>query len=131
MPRQRNAVARYNISKHRYLELYHYCMQYKEWKADIKELRGLCTHDGEPQARGIANPTASAAMKAAELSKRCVLIEETANEANEELAQYILSAVTDEACTYNVLLARGMPCGRTLYYQSRRRFYYLLSKKIK
>ena len=119
--RQRNSVASYNIGKHRFLELYHYCMQYPDWIKEIRELRGL----------GLSNPTASAAIKAAELSKRCKLIEDTAVEANKEIAQYILAGVTDTECTYMVLEARGMPASRALYYRSRRKFYYLLSKKVK
>ncbi|QWT53795.1 hypothetical protein [Eubacterium sp. MSJ-33] len=129
--RQRNAVASYNIGKHRFLELYHYCMQYPDWIKEIRELRGLRSHETGATGNGLSNPTASAAIKAAELSKRCKLIENTAVEANRELAQYILAGVTDTECTYPVLEARGMPASRALYYRSRRKFYYLLSKKVK
>ncbi len=128
MPRQRNTVAKYNISKHRYLELYHYCMQYPEWIKELKELRGLRSHE-QTAGTGLSNPTESAAIKAAALSAKCKLIEDTAYEANKELAMYILAGVTDEECTYKTLRARGMPAGRNLYYNSRRKFYYLLSKK--
>ncbi len=105
-------------------------MQYPEWIKELKELRGLRSHE-QTAGTGLSNPTASAAIKAAELSKRCKLIEDTAMEANRELAQYILAGVTDTECTYPVLEARGMPASRALYYRSRRKFYYLLSKKVK
>lgn len=132
MPRQRNSIASYNIGKHRFLELYHYCMQYPEWLKEIRELHRISSHEAGTSTRsGMSNPTANAAIKAAELSNRCKLIEDTAFEANAELAEYILAAVTDEECTYKTLEARGMPAGRKLYYQSRRKFYYRLSKKLK
>lgn len=127
--RQRNSVASYNIGKHRFLELYHYCMQYPDWIKEIRELRGLRSHETGAAGNGLSNPTASAAIKAAEISAKCKLIEDTAYEANKELAMYILAGVTDEECTYKTLRARGMPAGRNLYYNSRRKFYYLLSKK--
>jgi hypothetical protein len=127
--RQRNSVASYNIGKHRFLELYHHCMQYPDWIKEIRELRGLRSHETGATGNGLSNPTASAAIKAAELSAKCKLIENTAYEANKELAMYILAGVTDEECTYKTLRARGMPAGRNLYYNSRRKFYYLLSKK--
>ena len=130
MPRHRNTVAKYNISKHRYLELYHYCMQYPEWIKELKELRGLRSHE-QTAGTGLSNPTASAAIKAAEISARCKTIEDTAYEANKEIAMYILAGVTDEECTYKTLEARGMPASRTLYYRGRRKFYYLLSQKLK
>lgn len=131
MPRQRNVVASYNISKHRYMELYHYCMQYQEWKEELKDMQGLRAHENTGGSNGKSDPTAQTAIRMAELDKRCKIIEDTATETDEQLAAYILAAVTREGNTYKYLsLQKKMPCGHNLFYKLRRKFYYLLSKKI-
>ena len=58
-------------------------------------------------------------------------IEENAKEADAELWEYIVKAVTNENVTYNYLKQiMNIPCGQTYYYEKRRKFYYLLSSKI-
>ena len=55
--------------------------------------------------------------------------------AGEGLAEYILYATTNEGVTYRYLTGERckfgrIPCGRNEYYQRRRLFYYLLSKRM-
>ena len=58
-------------------------------------------------------------------------IEQTAIEADPELYPWILEGVTQDYATYRYLRdAKKMPCGKNMYYERRRRFYWLLSKKI-
>ncbi len=134
MPRQRNQLKAYNISKHRYMELYHYCMQYNEWKAQLQDIEdGLRSpSEGQTTSGGIkTDKTASLAIKRAELSAKCNMIEQTAEETDRVLKDYILAAVTNEGYTYNYLsTVKGMPCGHNLFYKLRKKFYYLLSGKI-
>ncbi|MCM1273208.1 MAG: hypothetical protein NC225_12250 [Clostridium sp.] len=133
MPRQRNQLKSYNISKHRYMELYHYCMQYNEWKEELRDIEDGLRSPSKGQTTSCSSKsdkTATIAIKRAELSAKCKLIEQTAEETDKNLKDYILAAVT-RGDTYNYLsTVKGMPCGRRLYYELRRRFYYLLSKKI-
>ena len=64
-------------------------------------------------------------------SFKCKLIEQTAMETDSELYQYIIKAVTNEYVTYKYLQTiMNIPCSRNTYYDRRRKFYYLLSKKI-
>lgn len=134
MARQRNQLKSYNISKHRYMELYHYCMQYNEWKEELQDIEGGLRSPSEGQTTAgsrKSDKTASLAIKRAELSEKCKLIEQTAEETDKILKDYILAAVTNEGYTYNYLSTiKGMPCGRRLYYELRRKFYYLISNKI-
>lgn len=59
------------------------------------------------------------------------LIEEAAKEADRILQKYILLAVTQEDASYQHLrTAHQMPCGRKMFYDRRRRFYWLLDKKV-
>lgn len=33
----------YHLSKHRYLKLKHFCLQYPEWKDQLKEINDICS----------------------------------------------------------------------------------------
>ena len=133
MPRQRNQLKTYNISKHRYMELYHYCMQYNEWKEMLQDMEDGLRSPSEGQTTAGSrktDKTATIAIKRAELSAKCKLIEQTAEETDKMLKDYILAAVT-RGDTYNYLSTiKGMPCSRNLYYKLRKKFYYSLSQKM-
>lgn len=124
---------KYNISKHRFLELYHFCMQYKEWKAELEALTDTVKaigYSGEIKGSSMKSVTEELAMKRAELSKKCELIEQTAIEADPELYQYIIEGVTEEYASYKYLSATmKIPCSQNTYYERRKKFYWLLSEK--
>lgn len=124
---------KYEISKHRFYELYHYCLQYKEWKDALRystdTVKGVIVSD-MPHGSGTGDPTSNLAIKRAILSDRCKVIEDTAKEADAELWEYLLKGVTDENASYTYLRqVMNIPCGKNYYYEKRRKFYYLLSKK--
>ena len=59
------------------------------------------------------------------------LVERCAMEADPDLFKWIMWGVTNEDVTFNTLKAlKGIPCERDTYYDRRRKFYYLLSKKL-
>lgn len=128
------SLKKYNISPHRFMELYHYCLQYNEWKDELKykcdTVRGIEITD-MPITHSNSDVTQNLAIRRAELRNKCELIEMTAVEADAELYQYILKAVTNEGITYNYLkMVCNIPCGKDMYYDRRRKFYWLLSQKI-
>lgn len=126
---------KYEISKHRFLELYHYCLQYPEW---IKELKGIqdtvkgISYDGvKVSGGGHTNVTENLAIRREKLRQKCEVIEQTAIEADPDIYQWILEGVTTEYATYRYLKdAKGIPCGQTMYYNRRRKFFWILSQKI-
>jgi hypothetical protein len=78
-----------------------------------------------------SDPTASFAMRRTYYAERIHLIEKTAMEADKYLYSYILRAVT-EGLSYTYLKTRlDMPCGRDMYYDRYRRFFWLLSEARK
>jgi len=135
LPNVRNTTfEKYNISSHRFMELYHFCMQYNEWK---DELRYKCDAVGSPvmsdvpAAHDNVDTTSAIAIRRNMLSKKCEIIEQTAIEADPELYQYLIKAVTNEGITYSYLSTMmRIPCGKKRYYERRRRFYFLLSQKV-
>lgn len=127
------------INKHAFLSAYHFALQYPEWKRQYADaiggvIKGVSYSD-MPHGTGIGDPTARIAMRTSNLSSNIELIEETALMAGQDLAEYILFAVTHEGITYKYLNGERcklgkIPCGRNQYYQMRRLFYYLLSKRM-
>lgn len=135
MANVRNTILKkYNISSHRFMELYHLCLQYNEWKDELKYKRDAVKSieiTDMPVTHGNSDSTSALAIRRAGLSRKCELIEQTAIEADGDIYQYILKAVTNEGISYNYLReVCGIPCGKNYYYDKRRKFYWLLSSKI-
>lgn len=121
----------YWISKHRHYELKHFCLQYPIWKQTyvaLSELGASSVWDRMPSSSELSDPTAKCAIKRIYYRDRIRLIEKTAREADEELQNYILKAVTEEL-SYSYMKTRlNIPCGRDMFYEKYRRFFWLLDK---
>lgn len=137
MPNIRNtSMKKYNISPHRYMELYHFCLQYPEWQDEIKyktdTVKSIQITDMPMTHGGISDPTQDLAVRLAGLMEASKIIEDTAAEAGEEIGQYILKAVTTEGCTYHYLrTVCNIPCGKNMYYERRKKFFWLLDRRVR
>lgn len=123
---------KYYIDKHRHYELKHFCLQYPEWKKAYAEFSDismpLSMIDSMPTSNLPGDPTAKRAIAKAHYIEKIKLIEKIAMEADVYLYKYILKAVT-ENLSYTYLKSRlGIPCGRDMYYDRYRRFFWLLSE---
>lgn len=127
------------VDKHAFLSAYHFALQYPDWKRRHADMMGSAMkavdYDDSPHGSNIGDPTAKLAMRASILGSNIELIEGTALTAGQDLAEYVLYAVTHEGVTYKYLSSERcvlgkIPCGRNQYYQMRRLFYYLLSKRM-
>ena len=119
------------ISKHRYYELKHYCLQYREMKEELESMIKLpgsfCDISGQAAFDG--DRTGNTAIDRAYLSHRIESIEQAAVESDPELYDYILKAVT-EGYSYEYLKGvLEMPCSRDYYYDRYRKFFWCLSRK--
>ena len=125
---------RYWISKHRYYELKHFCLQYPTWKKvyatiDDAILSSVNLKEVVGSSNTHADLTAKYASIKAYYSTRTDMIEKCAKEADEELCDYILRAVTEEL-SYTYLKSKlEIPCSRDTYYDRYRKFFWLLSKE--
>lgn len=122
---------KYYIDKHRHYELKHFCLQYPMWKkAHADCIDGnvpMVMVDGARQQDGVYDPTSARAITRAYYSDRIQMIEQVAKDADKYLWQYILKAVT-EGLSYTYLRTKlGIPCGKDMYYDRYRRFFWLLS----
>lgn len=127
--------SKYEISKNRFLELYYWCLQYGEWKDELKyktDTVGAMEITDIPTSHNPGDSTQQLAIRRTVLEQNCQLIEQTAIEADSCIYQYLLKAVTQEDVTFRYLkMIMGMPCGRNMYYDRRRKFYWLLDKRKK
>lgn len=126
---------RYWISKHRHYELRHFCRQYPEWKRaytllDESVIRSAVVSN-LPSSNTPADPTGNVAVQKLSILKKIDMIENAAERADRELSYYILKGIT-EGMSYTQLKSKfNIPCGRDMYYDRYRRFFWLLDKERK
>lgn len=123
---------KYWIDKHRHYELKHFCLQYPHWKKEYEYYSNISpsiSRFSQMSTDGTkSDPTADKAIKRAYYSERIDLVEKAAKEADKYLHSYILKAVT-EGLSYTYLKTIfQMPCGKDLYYDRYRKFFWLLNK---
>ena len=125
--------SRYWIDRHRYYELKHFCMQYPLWiraRASLDGLSRRALRLTPPSPTGLVqSPTSRCAEQRLWYTERIAMVEESAAEADPLLGPYLLRGVT-EGLSYDCLKARlALPCSREAYYESYRKFFWLLSEK--
>ena len=114
---------KWDISNHAFYQAYHFAMRYKEFK-DI--LRYKTNTVGSPK---FGDTTGSGVTKSA--TEELAIKRAWAKKADQQLYKYILKAVTEEGITYKYLkTVMNIPAGRNYFYEKRRKFYYILSKKL-
>lgn len=120
----------YYISKHKYYELKHFCLQYPEWRKEYRELylqpRGIQHYKVRYETD--KDLTAELAIRRNALQNKMEMVEQAAIGTDPELADYILAAVTDGVSYEYLKMNRGIPCGRETFYNRYRKFFWMLSK---
>ena len=121
-----NKAKKYELSTHRFLELYYYCLQYKEWKEELEanqDTMKSVIYDGMPRGYSGTDATQNLAIRRMMLSDMCRAIEETAKETDPDIGDYIFEAVTNEDVTFTFLkMRRNIPCGKDMYYDRKKNF---------
>lgn len=122
----------YWIDKHRFYELKHFCLQYRQWQKSYETVSELgprlyeqmyVKNTGEH-----VDPTARAAEERVFYYSRMEMVEKIAHEADESLAPFIIEAVT-KGLSYEFLKTRlHIPASKEMYYDRYRKFFWLLSK---
>lgn len=126
----------YYIPKEKYLELKYFCLQYPEWKKACSNLLQIPENHGFLDAvlggsPEFSDPTGATACMLAEYAEKIQLVRKTAEEAEPTLANYIILAVT-KGLAYPALYSQyHIPCGRDMFYNRYRKFFWLLAQKRK
>ena len=123
---------KYFIDKHRYYELKHFCLQYNNWK---KAYASCCEtivfaskFERMPTSDTPSDLTAKYALLRTQYGARIKMIETAAREADAFLYPYILRAVTENLSYTHLKSKLDIPCGRDMYYDRYRKFFWLLSE---
>lgn len=121
----------YYIDKERYYELRHFCKQYDYWKKICAYIRAgsvpsvVCAREF---GSSHANPTEKAVLLMETYSSRTDIIEKAAKQADEQLHDYILLAVT-KGLSYPALRTQySIPASKDLFYDRYRRFFFILNQ---
>lgn len=123
--------SKYYIPKEKYLELKHFCLQYPDWKKACRNLLnipGNTLHLGT-KPTDYPDPTAATAIMLNEYSNKIEMIRSTAEEADSKLSNYILLSVTLGLSYPTLSTVYHIPCGKDMFYDRYRRFFWLLSNK--
>lgn len=125
----------YWIGKYRALELRYFCRQYDYWKRDLAylsyEAMGKAQQTDRPWSKpqlDFLDPTADLAIRMVAYQKKIELVEKAARLADDELASYILKAVTEGRSFTNLKTKYQIPCERGMYYDRYRKFFWILDK---
>lgn len=118
----------YWIPKHRYYELKHFCLQYRDWRQSYGSVNCVSSPALVARSGAISDPVEHAAKLRLFFKDRMDMVEQAAHEADPTIWNRIFKAVT-EGLSYDVLNAREpMPCSREYYYAVYRRFFWILSR---
>lgn len=126
---------KYYISKERFLELKHFCMQYKEWKKACRELddAGINSRYILTPNKALYNPVTGSDVEKIAMSKmyysnKIEIVQTAAELADEDLYWWLLKGIT-EGYGYTYLhMTLKMPCSKNMYYDKYRKFFYILDK---
>lgn len=115
------------ISKHRFYELKHFCLQYREWKEQYDRLGlDLRALDTTKEVRtDVVDHTANIAIMRAELYSKMKLVEDCASCTHAILGPKIFKAVTEDLGYYDL----DIPCSKGYYYKYYHKFFELLDEK--
>lgn len=135
MPRRNCYRGKYVLSTAEFFSAKYYALRYNEWLAEYNSLKdsvGAIVVDDMPHGvNNVSTPTERLAIRRTELRNKMKLIEETAAESDPQIGKYILIMATTPGMTFARLKAEhNIPCEQDMFYDRRRKFYYLLSKRI-
>lgn len=123
---------KYWISKHRYYELVHFCLQYPEWVKRYSELGYGETSKviALSNEYGSTDRVADIAVERAICMSKIELVEKTCRDTDLYISDYILRGVTEDLSYTYLSTVLNIPCGQDMYYDRRRKFFWMLSKRM-
>ena len=134
MARKMDYTGKYKLSKFEFGYAKWFALNYPKWLDQYNALKDsvkAITYDQEVYGKGgISDKTQDFATKRAEIRDKMLKVEHCAFDAGGDIGEYILKSVIYENQTFEDMKALGMPCERTMFYERRRKFYWLLNQQI-
>lgn len=113
----------YYISKHRRLELEHFCLQYPEWKAYLSSIKNHGRQDEW------SDPTSEEAIKRYEMTKCIELVERCCHLVGDNIYDDLLQSVAYGESWVQISTGRYMTITRNDFYDIYHKFWYVLSQE--
>ena len=119
------------ISKHRYYELKHFCLQYPEWQQNVRDLirYGKTSEIVRTNITEWLDPVGDTACLISYYQDQIAMVNSAAKEADAQLWSYIVKAVTQDLSFTALKMIHNIPCGKDMYYDRYRKFFYILDAK--
>ena len=122
----------YWISRHRFYELKHFCLQYPEWKSELNVISSCSRNplDGKPTGKSgkVNDPVYECVLRREMLNDHVNMVDKAAKACSEDLGTYVFKGVTQGVSYEGLFLQNGIPCCKETYYEAFRRFFWALSK---
>ena len=119
------------ISRERYYELKHFCLQYPEWKKKLAELsystypQQMCFIGADGQ---LCNPTENRVIEREIYLSNIKKVDQALEEADSGLSYYLRQVIVyGKSFTY-LQTAMRVPCCKDVFYDRYRKFFWILDK---
>ena len=111
----------YYLSKERFLELKHFCLQYPEWKDEINKIN-FYGKVGDGRSCDISDRTGRIASIVEVINRKMEMIEQSAIRADGDIYPWIIKCVTEGMGYLNL----NAPCSKDYFYDRYRKFFWIL-----
>lgn len=120
--------SKYYIPKERFLELKHFCLQYKKWKEALDSTYYFLTKPSTEHVdtSDIFDPTPKIVAVRKFYSDRIRLMEKASAITDPLLSPWLFKGVTEGKSYESLKMQFGIPCDRNTYYDRYRKFFYIL-----
>lgn len=119
------------ISKHRYYELKHFCLQYPEWiKRQLylrNQIHSSSTIQIIPGDKNYADHISNIVDELNTISKNIELVISCCDRTDPQIASYIFEAVTTGKTYSYFYSVKSIPCSRSYFYKKYRLFFQFLN----
>lgn len=123
----------YYISKHRYYELKHFCMQYPEWSKRYNELlyiaKPLVYANYSTKFRTNVDHVADIAIRRKYYKDRMDMIDRTVSDVAPDIYAQLRSVIIGEKTYTQVSTLYDIPYSKSSFYETYRKFFKLLSER--
>lgn len=120
----------YYISKHRYYELKHHCLQYSEWMHELAKIHSLSLIKTPSIEKSVSinqhDRVSDIATIEASITMQIECINQCCKIAGGDIEEWIFKAVT-QGKSYAIL---NPPCSKGYFYKRYREFFWILSNKL-
>lgn len=123
--------SKYYMSNKRYLELKNFCLQYDEWKQELKSISLIPAHSDICVQQEHGDAVWNTVERRMYYENRIALVDNSLVCVDLFVRPYIFEAVTTGRSYDALITYPQVPCCKQVYYQYYRKFFYVLDKTQK